>query len=138
MPPNVKRLVQFLATAMIACDPVNEIHVEPESRADSLVLHAFRSPDSATGGTRLSRLSVAACDTTRSPPPDTWVLERDSRSFFRRPPSPVFFRYGQSTPGWHASRPASVLREGCYVASVEGAAIGGATRFWVGPAGEIR
>jgi hypothetical protein len=136
--PTAPKPLAVLVVAVMACDPANEIHVEPGSRADSLVLHAFRSPDSVTGGARLSRLWVATCDTAGSRLRDTWVLERAPTSLFRRSPSPVLFRYGQPTPGWHAAHPASVLREGCHIGSVEGAAIGGTVRFWVGPNGEIR
>jgi len=42
-------MLALILGGTVACDPGYTIHVERGSRADSLVFHAFRIPDSVAG-----------------------------------------------------------------------------------------
>jgi hypothetical protein len=132
--------ILVLAVTLAACDPMNAIHVEPGSRADSLVFHAFQRPDSVHGADALSTIEVMACDSSGRTVRPVWRLRHDERGWISAHfhPSPVTFRYGaDSIPGWTIMQRAEPLHAGLYAASAEGGGIGGYQRFFVDSLGHV-
>jgi len=128
----------LLMVTLAGCDPSNAIHVESGFRADSLVFHAFRRPDSLDGAGGLSSIEVSACDSLGQTVKPVWQLSRDRGGLFSRSSSPVFFRYGaDSISGWIIPQRAEPLRPGLYVAFANGGAIGGMQRFIVEANGRV-
>lgn len=128
----------LLLLGLVACDPANEIHVDPGSRADSLILHAFQLPDSLDGTEWLYNLTVATCPSASDSAVPVWQIERRGAS--GRNPNSVspYFRYGQRPRGdWTTVRGPLSLHAGCYAADVQGGGISGYTRFVVDSTGRI-
>ena len=132
------RLGVLLAAGPIstACDPANEVHVEPGSTADALVLHAYRSPDSLSGLGTVTRLAVGRCGGDWLGEP-VWAVERESRHWLGRP-EPTRIEYGRTPSNrWRTVTLSAPLDSGCFYAAADGNAIGGLTFFRVLPGGAI-
>ena len=138
---NSRTTCLLLAVMLAACDPANAIHVEPGSRADSPVFHAFQRPDSVHGADALSTIEVMACDSSGRMVRPVWTLRHDERGWIFalfHAASPVRFRYGaDSIPGWTITHRAEPLRPGLYVARASGAALDGQQRFLVDAKGRV-
>ena len=62
-----------LLLALGGCDPALDAHIEPHSRADSVVIHAFVALDSTTGGASLYEIVVSRCDGPSATRDTTWA-----------------------------------------------------------------
>ena len=133
MPFRQSAVVPLLLIAG-ACDPHIEGHIEPGSRRDSLVIHAFRSPDSSSGQS-IFQLSVTGCDTLAAPR----VFWRVDRSDGGDGNGGAYYRFGSTLAhGWVTTYKADSLTPGCYLLDVRGGGIGGAQWFTVDVSGAVR
>jgi hypothetical protein len=122
--------------ATLACvSGRDEVHIEPGSRADSLVIHAFLAPDSANGGAPLRELTVSRC--SAGSPTTDWTIEHRSAGLGARPSDPVFFRYAAHIPGWTTTRSALPMKSGCYLVMLSGGGHWASTQFWVSEGGTV-
>lgn len=126
------------AIALGACDPGIDAHVEPGSRADSLVFHAFMYPDSLRGGKSISAISVVGCRLRNGTRPMYWKAERRQRTFTWLQAPETRFRYGRLPESeWRVVHVADSLKPGCYRADLPGAGVGGTTWFVVHGDGSV-
>lgn len=128
-----------LLVAVTACDPALYAHIEPGSRPDSLVIHAFVGVDSAAGGKSLYEILVSGCDRRENVRDTAWAISRGegvrSHSEDRR----TFFRYGAlPSAEWKVQHDAELLSPGCYELLVGGYGLGGVSRFEVDSQGRVQ
>ena len=127
------RICSLALTALVACDPGVETHVEPGSTRDSLIFHAFISGDSIAGGGGLHRLTLTGCQFVNGAySPVIWEIFNSDAS------KRTLFRYGESpTDAWRVRHAATPLSPGCYILAPDGAGIPQRTYFVIDSAGGV-
>jgi hypothetical protein len=133
--PFRRSVVVAALLVAVACDPHIEGHVEPGSRGDSVVIHAFRYPDSASGGRSVFSLLVGGCDTLAARRV-FWRVEHSNRGEAH---DGAYLRYGAALGhGWVTTYEPDPLTPGCYLLDVRGGGIGGSQWFTIDSAGAVR
>ena len=128
--------VLFPALAAGACDPPLYAHVEPGSRADSLVFHAFKD-DSVADADEIYGIRVTGRgDSTGIP--IYWEVERRARRFYPPREPRTHFRYGElPASDWIEPTWPVILRPGCYEAEVTGGGLSAYARYVVRADGRV-
>src|SRR5678815_2260150 len=104
----------MLVVSVLACDPTNEIHVEPQSTTGVLRLHAYRAPDSVSGIATVTTIEVDRCG-GRWLGATMWKIERTRRRWFGAKEDPII-TYGRlPSDRWRTSQEAQALDTGCYL-----------------------
>jgi hypothetical protein len=126
----------LLVLVVVACDPINTIHVEPGSTAGALHLHPYRMPDSVSGIATIDAIEVDRCG-GRWLGASVWKIERTRHRWFGAREDPII-TYGRLPSNqWRTSQQATPLDTGCYLAVASGGAIPGSAAFRVASDGEI-